>query len=101
MKLKLTESMVEIEPTPFRKYVVQGKFEGEVYIFIETARNIIARIDMMDCTGEDLTVWESEKFGELTPLTIRGCWHDLDRPLYIKVTRPDGSIAFDGFGTDH
>lgn len=101
MKLKLTESMVAIEPDSFKKYVVQGKYEGEVYIFMETARNIIARIDMRDCTGEDLAIWESGEFGELTPLTISGCWHDFDRPLYIKVTRPDGSIAFDGFGTDH
>ena len=25
----------------------------------------------------------------------------LKNPLYIKATRPDGSIAFDGWGTDH
>lgn len=98
MTLKLSDNFVDCSPA---RYVVQGKMDDEVYIFTETARRIIDRIDMQDCTGEELAVWESGEHGELIPLTICGCWHDFDNPLYIKVIRPDGSIAFDGWGTDH
>ena len=83
------------------QYFVQHRFDDELCISIKTAREIINRVDMSDCSDEEMEVWESTEFGKLTKLTLHGCWHDPSNPLYIKATRPDGSIAFDGYGTDH
>ena len=64
---------------------------------------IIMRESMSDCSGAEMKVWESTSFGKLTELKIHGTWHaeDPHESLYIKATRPDGSIAFDGYGVDH
>lgn len=88
-----------------KQYIVQTRWndgdDAEVYTSMQTASEIVSRVDMYDCYDEDIAVWECDTFGELVPLQIHGTWHCLDDPLYIKATRPDGSIAFDGYGTDH
>lgn len=88
------------------KYLVQTKWgdkPDEFGVSIKTAKQIVDIIDMMDCYPPDLeyAVFEVSEFGTAIPLEMYGCWHDFADPLYIKVTRPDGSIAFDGYGTDH
>lgn len=86
-----------------KKYVVQGRLRDEIdhWTEMKSAKEILDRLDMADCYDEDLCVWESTALGELVPLTLHGTRHDHKNPLYIKATRPDGSIAFDGYGTDH
>ncbi|MGN0485530.1 MAG: hypothetical protein ACI4HI_18480 [Lachnospiraceae bacterium] len=58
-------------------------------------------ISMMDCSGDEYHIWRAVEFGKLEPLTIHGTWHNLNCPLYIKVTDPEGNIVFDGYGEDH
>ena len=85
-----------------KKYLVVSKYEDEMYAIMYTPSEIIHRIDMDDCY--DFT--STHKLYEVTedgvyPLVIHGCWHDFKDPLYIKVTRQNGEIVFDGYGTDH
>lgn len=85
-----------------KDYITQLKLDdGTVIPGLHTAGWILDTTDMSDCYDVELKVWESGGFGELVPLEIHGAWHDPKRPLYMKATRPDGSIAFDGYGTDH
>lgn len=86
-----------------KQYIVQIIWDdGEMTTSLETARQIIDTIDMSDCYPPiEMKVWEPNKDNWLRELRIHGCWHNPKDPLYIKVTRPDGSIAFDGYGTDH
>ena len=86
-----------------KQYVVQFKWDdGDMETCMKTANELIHIIDMDDCYPEyEMAVYESTEIGSLTRLDMHGCWHDLDDPLYIKATRPDGSIAFAGYGTDH
>lgn len=82
-------------------YLVHELVDDGLNVFLANAREIIDRIDMSDCIGAEYRVFETDGFGELSELKIHGCWHDFKRPLYIKAVRADGSIAFDGYGTDH
>ena len=85
----------------FKKYIVQVISEDAIDTVMKTASQIIGWVDMSDCYPElDIRVWESCEDG-LIELDVRGCWHDMDNPLYIEAVRPDGSVAFDGYGTDH
>ena len=89
-----------------KEYLVQihDLDSEEVYSCMETASDIIKRIDMDDCWGEcsEFVVYDVEtKFGVVEKLEVHGCWHDMKNPLYIKVTHSDGTIEFDGYGTDH
>lgn len=84
-----------------KTYVVQAKCDDGIYISICSTEEIIRHIDMQDCSGEELAVFASDTFGKLESLKIHGTWHDPKNPLYIKVTRPDGTVEFDGYGTDH
>lgn len=87
---------------PGKKYFVQTRLQdGEMYTGLMTSGEIIAEESMSDCSCVEMAVWESSGFGSLTKLTLHGCWHDHNRPLYIKATRPNGSTAFDGWGEDH
>ena len=86
------------------KYIVQTRYDdGSVEPSLKTASEIIKDESLSDCSGIEMRVWESGKLGELIPLKIHGTWHSKDPKdsLYIKATRPDGSIAFDGWGVDH
>lgn len=84
-----------------KKYLVCGNWDGEKYTALMGAYEIINRIDMNDCIGEELEIYNVEFGKEPERLTIHGAWHDAKNPLYIKVTRENGEIEFDGMGTDH
>ena len=85
-----------------KEYIVHHLFDGEDFsVSMKRGSEIIDRISMADCTGEELRVFEPVGFGEMVELKLCGTWHDSDDPLYIKAVRPDGSIAFDGHGVDH
>ena len=90
-----------VSDMPTKTYIVQIRNAEETYVSILTPHEIIRRIDMSDCSGEDFCIFVSEAFGTLEPLVVHGCWHDPHDPLYIKVTRQNGEIMFDGYGTDH
>lgn len=84
-----------------KNYFVQMRFDdGDVAPGFHTAGWILDTMDMSDCSGIELKVWESGEFGELIPLKLRGKWCN-EHPLQMKAVRPDGSVAFEGFGTDH
>ena len=82
-------------------YIVQETDGDEFWTAMMPSSRMIDHEDLSDCTGYRMTIWEPAGFGELIPITLHGCWHNPKNPLYIKATRPDGSIAFDGYGTDH
>ena len=84
------------------RYLVVTKFSGRVYATMQTRSELIRQIDMDDCTDftSDHKLYEVTD-GGVEPLEIHGCWHDHNDPLYIKVTRQNGEIVFDGYGTDH
>lgn len=83
-------------------YYVQTRWDdGSISQEIMTAPEIVERESMSDCSGADMRIWEMTEFGKLTELTLHGTWHDNRDPLYIKAVRPDGNIAFDGYGVDH
>lgn len=87
-----------------KEYLVQEHAIYEPTIaYMKTAQEIIKWIDMSDCYPEiDIEVFDVEtQFGVVEKLEVHGCWHNLNDPLYIKVTRSDGTIVFDGYGTDH
>lgn len=90
--------MVDVVP----QYLVITKFDGRVYATMQTKSWIIRQIDMDDCTDflRDSKVYEITDEGP-QQLVIHNCWHDFKDPLYIKVTRQNGEIVFDGYGTDH
>lgn len=86
------------------KYIVQTRYDDKsADVSLKTASEIILDESFSDCSGIELRVWESGEFGKLIPLELHGTWHAKDPKdsLYIKATRPDGSIAFDGWGIDH
>lgn len=84
------------------KFLVVTKDEGEVYASMWTAGRILDYLDMTDCFEYDeIHVYDVREIGKVEELFLHGTWHDIDQPLYMKVTRRDGTIVFDGFGTDH
>ena len=84
------------------QYYVQKRWpDGSVIQELMPAARIVECESMSDCSGVEMRIWEMSSFGVMTQLTLHGTWHDPDRPLYIKAVRPDGSVAFDGYGIDH
>ena len=84
------------------KYLVQSLSDDDVLCTsLRSAAEIISRIDMRDCSNEDIRVFRIDEFGAVEPLEIHGCWHDWHDPLYIKVTDKAGNVVFSGYGTDH
>ena len=82
--------------------VVTKDEEGKVAAGMWTEKNILDYLDMEDCYEfAEIHVYDVSKIGKIEELRLHGTWHDLDQPLYIKVTRKDGTVVFDGFGTDH
>lgn len=88
-----------------KEYLVQlhDSDDNSVSASMKTAREIIDWIDMSDCyIGMHIEVFDVEtQFGNVERLEVYGCWHDHRNPLYIKVTHSDGTVEFDGYGTDH
>lgn len=66
-----------------------------------TAYEILNWLDMWDCYPEcGIAVWRVSG-DETTRLNLYGAWHNPDEPLYMKGCLPDGTVVFDGYGTDH
>ena len=76
----------------------------EVFHKLMTAREIFDRMDMSDCTDEEVIEiylvrdW-SEKH-RLLKAEFHGCWHNWDDPLLMEI-EVDGIITDSGHGTDH
>ena len=84
------------------RYLAQFRSEGETWASMMEAAQIIDAVDMSDCSGiEEVAVWDVSRFGEAERLAVKGPWHDFLDPLYICAVRGDGTVAFDGYGTDH
>jgi hypothetical protein len=86
------------------KYIVIATDEDGHNAFptIETAREIISTIDMFDCYHSAIyKVYKVHDNGELEELTIKGCWHDFNNPLSIKLLDSRGNVEISGYGTDH
>lgn len=92
MEMYLVQYTGELEPG-----------ERETVVSLWSAARVLDWLDLRDCydPGDEVAVYEVSEPGRVTPLHLWGAWHDPRRPLYLKATRPDGSIAFDGWGTDH
>ena len=75
--------------------------DGELFNCIKTEKEIINRIDMADCSGEQIKAYKVDTFGKIEPLEIYGCWCNFKEPLLIEVKDKDGNVVFSGYGTDH
>lgn len=88
--------------TDVKEYLVQFHYGECVHATMMTEREVIDRIDARDYTDELFDVYDVEtEAGTVEKLEVYGAWHNPKDPLYIKVTRSDGTIVFDGYGTDH
>ena len=66
-----------------KEYFVQIlKSDGELFNCVKTEKEIIDRIDMSDCYGEQIKVYQVDGFGKIEPLEILGCWHNPKNPLF-------------------
>lgn len=86
-----------------KKYLVQCRNynTGENGVSLENTKDIINRIDLLDCYNEEILIFDVSSYDKIEKLKIHGLWHNPDNPLYIKVTNLKGEILFDGYGTDH
>ena len=88
-----------------KEYLVQihDSYNNSVWSSMKTANEILNWLDMDDCYPElSIKVFDVEtQFGTVEELEVYGTWHNFKEPLYMKVTHSDGTIAFDGYGTDH
>jgi len=86
-----------------KKYLVLARDEGdpESTAMLRSPIEIIDNISMRDCFAPDIYKVFDVSGDAPVELEWHGTWHKIGDPLYIKVTRPDGTIEFDGYGTDH
>lgn len=83
-------------------YLMVTKNCTATYADVLLPYEIIYHIDWSDCSDEEIKVYAIDDYEkEPEELEVYGAWHNLKDPLYIKVTRKDGTIEFDGYGTDH
>lgn len=85
-------------------HMVDDEDGCEVFHSLMTAAELFDRMDMSDCTDEEIVElylvrdW-SEKH-RLLPAEFHGCWHDWSDPLKMTI-EVEGIIAETGRGTDH
>lgn len=86
-----------------KKYLVQWRNynTGESGVSLENEKDIIRRIDLLDCCDEEIIVFDVSSYDKFERLKIHGIWHNPNDPLYIKVTNSNEEIVFSGYGTDH
>ena len=86
-----------------KQYLVWSKYDDDsTSVSLQSSVRIIDTIDCLDFLPiVDMKVYDVTDTGDLVPLVVHGCWHKHRDPLYIAVTREDGSVVFDGYGTDH
>ena len=77
--------------------------ENEIFHALMTAGEIFDRMDMSDCTYEEIIalylVRDNEKY-PLLPAEFHGCWHNWNDPLLMEI-EVEGIITDAGHGTDH
>jgi len=86
-----------------KKYLVIERDRGdeESAATLKTPFEIIDNISMRDCYGAEVYKVFDVSGEAPVELEWHGTWHMSGDPLYIKVTRQDGTIEFDGHGTAH
>ena len=84
------------------RYLVFSTFDGEPETpTIRTAAEIFNRMDMDDCTGEEITKLYLIREDGVQPCTFKGTWHDFDDPLKMTIETWEGITMDTGWGTDH
>lgn len=76
---------------------------GEEFTTIMTAYQIFDRMDMDDCTGEeiiDLRIIKPYHKNNLARAEFHGTWHDPRHPLLMTIT-VRGKVVDSGWGTEH
>ena len=76
----------------------------DVFHKLMTAYEIFSRMDMDDCTNEEIVemylVRDFSDKHRLLPAEFNGTWHDPKDPLKMTI-EVDGIITDLGYGTDH
>lgn len=84
------------------RYFVQVLLDDNgLYNRTMTSSEIIERIDMKDCSGQEIAVFMTTEFGKIEQLKVLGCWHNLDDPLLIELVDKNNKVIISGYGTDH
>ena len=84
------------------RYLVFSLFDGEPETpTIRTAAEIFDRMDMDDCTGEEITKLYLIQQDDVQLCYFKGTWHDLDDPLKMTIVTRYGETVDTGWGTDH
>lgn len=85
------------------KYLVCNTFDREEYFWsIKTATEIFDRMDMADCSDEEIAhIYLLPENGD-PPIecAFHGVWHDFDDTLKM-VIETGGQVIAVGYGTDH
>lgn len=85
------------------KYLVCSTLDREEYFWnVYSSMEIFNRMDMADCTYEEIThIYLLPENGE-PPMECRfhGVWHDSSDPLRMVIECNDEVISV-GYGTDH
>ena len=79
------------------KFLMQKVIDNEVCGSIYTENELIAYIDMDDCSDEEYRIYDISVFGEVKELFYRG-WQP---NCLIEIIDGDGTIVASGYGTDH
>lgn len=84
------------------RFLVLTKYDdGVESVSLQTPWEIINRVDMSDCSNEEIEVYKIAFGQDPEKLKVLGCWHVADDPLYIAVINNNDQVEFDGYGTDH
>lgn len=96
-----TEKQSDPDDEP-EQYLVRVTSDSGSDVSLKTATWILNWLDMQDCYPPDLdiAVWKVAD-GAPQEVTLYGAWHKPDDPLYMKGCLADGTVVFDGYGTDH
>ena len=86
-----------------KKFVVKYEMEDDVWVAVETAKEIFDRMDMDDYCDihiTDIRQFDADNFCE--PCEFHGSWHSWHDPLRMEIVRKrDGEVVAVGYGTDH
>ena len=84
------------------RFLVCINFEGEYFWSIKTSSDIFQRMDMADCTGEEIVHLSLLPDDGYLPIecVFHGVWHDFNDPLKMVIESGGQEVAV-GYGTDH
>ena len=78
--------------------------DGTEWASIMTSYKIFDRMDMNDCSGEQITsiyLLRPGKKKRLIECEFNGTWHNLRDPLLMTITDNKGRVLDSDYGTDH